>query len=204
MQAWSVVQWNVLRAMAQMQVRPLPFLTSVDAPDAPISIVGQVRYERPQTGDLTTVYDPVQIAQGFVSAGVNAVSLFTDDVIEHDGLVDLTLINDAMQYSQTPVISQNYILHEYHILEARTAGASVVVLTAGLVPMDRLRQFTSAVHRNRMTAVVEIFNEAQLEQVLQWTPQVIGLSRANFEDESVDLDFVAGAAQRKSRMGNMS
>lgn len=177
---------NALRAMASMQSRPFPFLTQIDAPTA---IVGQVRYERP-VGHGGAVYDPVPTAQSFVEAGADAIAVFAPGNSDHDITIDLTLINDAMRFSETPIISQDYVLHEYHVVEARAAGASVVTLTAGFVSLDKLRQLTSAVHRNRMTAVVHIHDHNELEAVLAWTPQVIGLSSPDPVSIEVDLDFV--------------
>jgi len=178
---------EALRAVASMQTRPIPFLTHVNDYT---SIVGQVRYQLPMTGLLSTRYDPVMQSRSYVSSGADAVSLFTDTVVERNGLADMTLINDAMQHTQTPVISQDLILHEYHVVEARAGGASVVVLTSGIVTASKLRNLTSAVHRNRMTAVVMVFEEQQLEDALTWSPQVIGLGSRNPLDHSVDFEFV--------------
>lgn len=177
-----------LRAMASMQARPIPFLTTVGAATA---VVGQLRYELPRTGDLSTRYDPVTIARNYVEVGVDAVSMFTDSVPAYDATVDMTLVNEAMRPEAVPVIYQDYALHEYDVVAARAAGASVVVLTSGLVSAERLRLLTSAVHRNRMTAVVDVFDHAQLAAALGWSPQVIGLSATHPLGTTVDLDHVA-------------
>jgi indole-3-glycerol phosphate synthase len=179
---------DALRAMASMQARPIPFLTTVGAET---TVIGQVRYELPRTGDLSTRYDPVMVARNYVEAGVDAVSMFTDAVPAYDGTVDMTLVNEALRPLKIPVIHQNYALHEYDVVAARAAGASVVVLTSGIVSADRLRLLTSAVHRNRMTAVVHVFDQEHLRATLEWSPQVIGLSAANPLDTTVDMDHIA-------------
>ncbi len=177
-----------LRAMASMQSRPIPFLTTVGAPTA---IVGQVRYQLPRTGDLSTRYDPVMIAKTYVEGGADAIAMFTDAVPEYDGTVDMTLVNEAMRFQNVPVINQDYMIHEYNLVAARAAGASVVVLTSGLLPSEKLRLLTSVVHRNRMTAIVDVFDATQLKHALAWSPQVIGLSGTDPTGYSVDLDHVA-------------
>jgi indole-3-glycerol phosphate synthase len=176
-----------LRAVASMQSRPIPFLTHIGNYTA---IIGQIRYQLPMTGLLSTRYDPVMQARNYVNAGADAVSLFTDTVIERNGMADMTLVNEALQHSQTPVIGQDFVLHEYHVVEARAGGASVVVLTSGIVSASRLRSLTSAVHRNRMTAVVTVFEEKHIEDALTWSPQVLGLGARTALDHSVDFDFI--------------
>jgi indole-3-glycerol phosphate synthase len=179
---------EALRAMASMQARPIPFLTTVGAETA---VVGQIRYELPRTGDLSTRYDPVMIARNYAEVGVDAVSMFTDTVPAYDPTVDMTLVNEAMRPEAIPVIYQDYALHEYDVIAARASGASVVVLTSGIVSAERLRLLTSAVHRNRMTAIVDVFDQEQLAAALGWSPQVIGLSATHPLGTTVDLDHIA-------------
>jgi len=179
---------DALRAMASMQTRPFPFLTTIGGG---VQVVGQIRYRLPVTGDLTTRYDPVRAAKSYVEAGADAIAMFTDAVPEYDSSVDMTLVSEAMGYTQTPVINQDYMLDEYNVIAARATGASVVVLTSGLVPPEKLRLLLSAVHRNRMTAVLDVFDEAQLETALSWSPQVIGLSSTETIGTVADLDCVA-------------
>ena len=179
---------EALRAMASMQSRPVPFLTTIGAETA---IVGQIRYELPRTGDLSTRYDPVTMARNFVEVGVDAVSMFTDSVPEYDNTLDMTLVNEATRSEGVPVIHQDYTIHEYDVVAARAAGASVVILTSGIVSAERLRLLTSAVHRNRMTAVVDVFDEEQLKAALAWSPQVIGLSSTYPLGTVVDMEHIA-------------
>jgi indole-3-glycerol phosphate synthase len=190
---------EAVRAMASMQTRPVPFLTQVGAS---MALVGQVHYTLPRTGklDLDLVHDPVRIAKRYYSYQVDALSIYTDSFPDYDGTVDMALVNDAMHPFGVPVISQNYVLHEYDIVEQRAAGASVVTLTAGLMSNDKLRNLASAAHRNRMTAIVDVFNEEQLAEVLTWSPQVIGLSRPTFDGSGVDMAHIK-ALRAKVTMG---
>ncbi len=176
---------DALRAVASMQRRPLPFLTHVGAQTA---IVGQIRYNVPMTGDLTTRYDPAMRAREYVYAGADAIAVFTDTVIERDGVADLAIVSDVLKYTETPVISQDYVLTEYHVVSARAAGASAVILHAGTVPQVQLRSLMSLVHRNRMTAVITVYDREQLDAVCKLSPQVIGLAGSSPLDNRVDCN----------------
>ncbi|MFZ4816838.1 MAG: hypothetical protein ACOYL5_20045 [Phototrophicaceae bacterium] len=178
---------TTLRAMAAMQSRPVPLLMENRLQ---ITLIGQISYEDPLSEDTQDIYDPIPLALDFVDEGVHAVALFNDTSVEREGFTDLTLVNDALKASNTPLISQDYILHEYHIVESRAAGASAVTLNASLVNKDLLRSLTGAAHRNLMTGIVHVFNALQLDDALEWSPQVIGLSSSDPLINAVDLEFV--------------
>src|SRR5688500_10750561 len=162
---------EAVRALASMQKRPQPVLNTVTA-DAQVVLIGQIKYT-PAQGNNTLDYDPVASALRYAKAGVEAVSLLTDETLYQGGLDDLVLVSRAVT---VPVISQDFILDEYQIVEARAAGASALLLTSAVLEPPLLRTLVSATQRNRMTAIVEIHTAKELEYALRLSPYVIGIS----------------------------
>ena len=162
---------EAVRALASMQKRPQPVLNTVTA-DAQVMLIGQIKYTQPQTNGSTD-YDPVATALRYAKAGVEAVSLFTDEALYQGGLDDLVLVSRAVN---VPVISQDFILDEYQIIEARAAGASALLLSSAVLEPALLRTLVSATQRNRMTAIVEIHTPDELDYALHLSPYVIGIS----------------------------
>jgi indole-3-glycerol phosphate synthase len=160
---------EAVRALASMQKRPLPFLNTV-TDDSAMLLIGQVRYSQRTDG-----YDPVAMALRFAAAGADAIALFTDDSLYPADLDDLVMLSRAVSI---PVIGQNYYTDEYQIVEARAAGASALMLYAGLVDHSLLRTLVSSTQRNRMTAVVEVHDLDELDYALGLSPYVISLSSA--------------------------
>ncbi|MBZ0282901.1 MAG: hypothetical protein K8L97_19330 [Anaerolineae bacterium] len=166
---------EAVRALASMQKRPQPVLSSV-MQDAPVMLIGQIKYA-PDTEPRRGGYDPVASAVKLVKNGADAVALFTDETLYQGGLDDLVLVSRAVS---VPVISQDYFLDEYQIVEARAAGASALMLRAGILEPSALRTLVSATQRNRMTAIVEVHNSAELEHALKLSPYVIGIHPRDF------------------------
>ena len=164
---------EAIRALASMQKRPLPVLSTVTN-GAQLTLVGQVSH--PVTA---AAYDPVSAALRLMRAGVDALSLFTDDTIYESGLSDLTLVARAVN---APLITLDYIFDEYQVVEARAAGAAGVLLYAALLDNTTLRTLVSAIQRNRMTAIVQLSSVDELQPVLTISPPVIGL----YSDHPVD------------------
>jgi len=177
---------EAVRALATMQKRPQPILRTVTA-DAQVMLIGQIKYIQPE-GDGAGDYDPVATALRFSNAGVEAVSLFTDETIYQGGLDDLVLVSRAVK---VPVISQDYILDEYQIIEARAAGASAIVLSSAILEPSILYKLLSATHRNSMTAIVEVHNPDELNYALSLSPYVIGISNRDPWTREIDVGNIA-------------
>ncbi len=166
---------EAVRALASMQKRPQPILATVSQ-DVPTLMIGQVKYSPARSHAPRENYDPVTTALRFVKYGCDAVTLFTDEALYEGGLDDLVLISRAIG---VPVISQNYILDEYQIVEARAAGASALVLSSAILEPPALRALVSSTQRNRMTAIVEVYTPDQIEYALSLSPYVIGITNRN-------------------------
>lgn len=149
-------------AVAQMQNRPRYLLDAFDHPSR-VAIIGQVT--------RTPTYDPVAVALRWRLAGADAVAFFTDHAIYSDDLDDLLLV--ARGVRQMPVIYQNYVLDEYHVISARAADASALVLHGTLLPRDMLRRAVSATQRWKMTAIVQVATPGDLEYANLLSPHII-------------------------------
>lgn len=182
---------EAVRALARMQNRPSPILSTVPGEDEPVIIIGQIKHTLSQQGQI--VYDPVGTALRYIHRGVDAISLFTDEIIYENGLDDLMLVSGA---AHVPVVSQDYVLDEYEVIEARAAGASALVLSAAVLDRATLRNLISDTQRNRMTAIVQVHNEAQLDYALSLSPHVIGLSSDDPLTPEIELDLEATRRMR--------
>jgi indole-3-glycerol phosphate synthase len=129
----------------------------------------------------------VAMAVRYAREGVDGIALFTDETVYSGGLDDLMFVSRAVR---VPVVSQDYILEEYQVVEARAAGASAVVLSASVLDSATLRAMVSATQRNRMTAIVEVTNREQLEQVTTFSPQVVALNSTDPETHEVNVELM--------------
>ncbi len=175
---------EAVRALASMQQRARPILSTVAGEDEPVVIIGQIKHDLGMNG--STVYDPVGTALRYVQRGVDAVALFTDQILYENGLDDLMFVANA---SYRPVISQDYVLDEYEIVEARAAGASALLLDSAILDNDTLRKMISDTQRNLMTAIVQVHNLEELDYAISLSPHVISISTDNPFTPEIELDL---------------
>ncbi|MBN8621496.1 MAG: hypothetical protein J0L63_21465 [Anaerolineae bacterium] len=165
---------EAVRALASMQKRPQPVLSGIRGDTAAITLIGQIRGEvDSHPGDVT---EPGALAKRLEDAGVDAIALFTDNYMDTNGL---DMLVDVVRQVNVPVISEDVVIDEYQVVEARAAGASALLLRSSILEPQLLRSLVSATQRNRMTAVVEASTLAEVEYALSLSPYVIALSSRN-------------------------
>lgn len=153
---------DAVLALAQMQPRPRSVLNYSNDREG-ITVIAQIsRHE---------IYDPVTSALHCMYNGADALAFFTDHSIYDDALDDMLLLARAVP--DVPVLHKNYCLEEYEIMAARASDASGMFLYASLVDANMLRRLVSMTQRWKMSAVVQVDDETQLETVLGLSPHAI-------------------------------
>jgi indole-3-glycerol phosphate synthase len=165
-------------ALAEMQRRPFPVLNYVTGGEM-VTLIGQVTYAE--------TYDPVGASLKFVRAGVDAVAFFTDRLVYPTGLDDLLLVSRGVK---RPVISQDFVLNEYHVTEFRAAGAAALTLYASVLEPVMLRRAVSVTQRWRMAAVVQVANDEHLALAAALSPHVIAVGDPDIPDPDHDLHLL--------------
>ncbi len=185
-----------LSALSTIRRRPVPVADVLRGKD--LSLIATVkRYEinGKQLIDPER-YHLVDLARNFVSAGASAVSVATNPRYYVGDLHDLALISGEVK---VPTIRQDFIFDEYQVIETRASGADGLILIASMLGQQRLRNLLSLTQRLRMTAIVMIHNEEELERALELDPRIIGINNRNWEDFSINLERTMELSKRIPR-----
>jgi indole-3-glycerol phosphate synthase len=165
-------------ALAEMRERPAPILNVV-TDGSRVLLIGRV--------SLDETYDPVAAALRCVRDGADAIAFFTDMRVYSKGMDDLLLV--ARGIPSTSVVCQNYILNEYHVTEARAAGAAAIVAHSTVLDKAALRQVVSLAHRLKMTSIVQVSHEEELDYTTALSPHVIGFGDGNSTEFDAERDI---------------
>jgi indole-3-glycerol phosphate synthase len=169
--------FSAMLTLADMQSRPLPSLNEIR--DTPL-FIGHIA--------LDELYDPVATALRFARIGLDAISLFTDTTIYSKSSEDLLLVSRAMK--NLPVITQNYTLNTYNLLEQRANGASGVILDASILSHAELRELTSLSHRLKMTVIIRVNNIHQALQIADIAPHAVCVGEETRYRADYDLPLI--------------
>lgn len=151
-----------------------------------LSIIAEVKYRSPSKGILRADFDPVSLALSYQAGGARAISVLADSRFFGGGaFVVRQVANDTR--IQLPVMYKDFIISEYQILEARAAGADAVLIIARIISNQKLSALLKLAARLGMDALVETFDENDIEMALTCGASIIGIN--NRDLNSFETDF---------------
>ena len=92
---------------------------------AGLSVIAEVKRSSPSKGDLADIPDPAALARAYAAGGPTRSRVLTEQRRFGGSLEDLRAVRAAVS---TPLLRKDFIVTEYQLLEARAAGADLVLL----------------------------------------------------------------------------
>jgi indole-3-glycerol phosphate synthase len=165
---------------------PLDFRAALTNPSrkAP-RLIAELKRRTPSKGFLGNVLDPAAFARTCYENGAAAISVITEERYFDGSLRDLETI--SAEGLPVPLLRKDFLFDRYHLLEARAAGASAVLLIAAALPSSLLEDLAKEAIELELTPLVEIRNESDLERALSAGARVIGVNNRDLQDFSVNL-----------------
>src|SRR3954468_17205170 len=137
---------------------PMPHLR---APGS--SVIAEVKRRSPSKGDLADIPDPAELAQRDDAGGGAAISVLTEQRRFGGSLDDLRAVRAAVDI---PVLRKDFIVTSYQLLEARGAGADLVLLIVAALTDEELRRLHDEARELGLTVLVEVHDEAETERAV--------------------------------------
>ncbi|HEX3012746.1 MAG TPA: indole-3-glycerol phosphate synthase TrpC [Methanobacterium sp.] len=146
-----------------------------------ISVICEYKPASPSKGDISNllVEDVVPL---YDKGGASAVSVLTEQTFFKSSIKNLRI---ASKTSKLPLLRKDFVMDEYQIYEARSCGASAVLLMAGVY--KDLRFGIDLCHYLEMDALVECKNRKEIEMAKKAGAEIIGINNRDFNDFSIDF-----------------
>ena len=165
-----------------------PALNALDflAPAPQIKILAEVKRASPSRGQMADIPDPAALAKIYAENGASAISVLTEERKFKGSLEDLIAVRDNVE---VPLLRKDFIANEYQILEARAAGADIILLIVAGLPqkdIERLKHFTEELG---MTAFVETHSEDELKRALDVDTKMVGINARDLSTFETDRNL---------------
>ncbi len=168
-------------------------LADIDAPRDPMphfrapgsSVIAEVKRRSPSKGDLAEIADPAELAKAYAAGGAAAISVLTEQRRFGGSLADLRAVRAAVD---TPVLRKDFIVEPYQVLEARVAGADLILLIVAALDDGALRSLHDLARELGLTVLVEVHDEAETERAVALDAELIGVNARNLKTLVVDND----------------
>jgi indole-3-glycerol phosphate synthase len=147
------------------------------------SVIAEVKRRSPSKGDLADIPDPAALASAYERGGAAAVSVLTEERRFGGSLDDLQEVRAAVQI---PVLRKDFVVDPYQLIEARAAGADLVLLIVAALPGDSLQSLYDHARDLGLTALVEVHDEPEAERALAVGAHLVGVNARNLKTLEVD------------------
>ena len=173
-----------LMAATQDTPSPRDFLAPFrDTPS--IRLIAEVKKASPSKGIIRSDFDPVEIAKAYEAGGASCLSVLTDEQYFQGHLDYLKAVKPAVSL---PVLRKDFVVHPYQVFEARVAGADAVLLIAECLSRQELRGLYQLIRELGMTALIELHDPANLDNVLNTGTELVGINNRDLTTFEVNLD----------------
>jgi len=149
-----------------------------------VGIIAEIKRRSPSAGDIRADLDPVRYATAYQAGGAVAVSVLTEEAHFGGSLQDLENVTRAISI---PALRKDFIVDELQLLEARAAGASLVLLIVRALTDQALRRLATAAEELGLATLVEAHNRQELDRALAVSPTAVGINNRDLGTFVTDL-----------------
>jgi indole-3-glycerol phosphate synthase len=149
-----------------------------------MSVIAEVKRRSPSRGDLAPDLDPAIQAGRYAAGGAAAISVLTEPEFFGGSAGDLTTV---VRKTGIPVLRKDFILDESQIWEARSWGASAVLLIVAALDDAQLTDLIGSAAEVGLDALVEVHDTEEARRAVDAGAEIVGVNNRDLRDFSVDL-----------------
>lgn len=150
-----------------------------------ISFICEVKRASPSKGLIAPDFPYLDIARDYERAGASAISCLTEPFWFKGRDEYLAEISNAVTI---PVLRKDFTVDEYMIYQAKTLGASAVLLICSILSKEQLSEYLGIAHSLGLSALVEAHDEDEVRTALSVGAGIIGVNNRDLRSFTVDIN----------------
>ena len=150
-----------------------------------ISCICEVKRASPSKGLIAPDFPYLDIARDYERAGASAISCLTEPYWFKGRDEYLAEISNAVKI---PVLRKDFTVDEYMIYQAKTLGASAVLLICSILSKEQLSEYLGIAHSLGLSALVEAHDEDEVRTALSVGAGIIGVNNRDLRTFTVDIN----------------
>lgn len=170
------------RALALPSDTGFPFEKNLAAEG--IHFICECKKASPSKGLIAPDFPYLEIAKQYEAAGAGAISVLTEPKWF---MGSNEYLREIAANVKIPVLRKDFTVDEYMIYEAKTLGASAVLLICALLPEETIREWIGICDSLGMSALVEAHDENEVMMAARAGARIIGVNNRNLKDFTVDI-----------------
>ena len=151
-----------------------------------VKVLAEIKRASPSKGKLNAITDVVTLAMTYQTGGASAISVLTESRGFLGSLDDLRAVRAA---TNIPLLRKDFISTEYQILEARAAGADIILLIVAGLPSGRLIELKQFAEQLGLAVLVETHNEGEVRFAVDIDTKLLGINARDLSTFETDRDL---------------
>ena len=185
----QVVKQEALEQRIASADAPRGFRAALTTPGT--AIIAEIKRRSPSKGPLNDDLNPRELASAYARGGAVAISVLTEPDFFRGSMEDLKAAREA----GLPVLRKDFIVDPFQVFEARAWGADAVLVIVRALG-DEFPSLVRAVEALGMDALVEVFDDADLDRALDAGAATIGINHRDLTTFEVDPERTQKLAPR--------
>ncbi|MDO4459073.1 MAG: indole-3-glycerol phosphate synthase TrpC [Clostridia bacterium] len=169
-------------AMAMNLNTGFPFEKALRKDD--IAFICECKKASPSKGLISPDFPYLEIAKAYEEAGASAISVLTEPKWFMGRNEYLKEITDTVKI---PCIRKDFTVDEYMIYEAKTLGASAVLLICSILSEEKLKEYIEICDSLGLSALVEAHTEEEINMAIRAKARIIGVNNRDLKTFTVDV-----------------
>jgi len=170
-------------AEARRDIRPFGDALKAPGPSG-VNIIAEVKRASPSKGAIRAGLDPAGLAAAYAAGGATALSVLTEANFFMGSPADLMLARAAIPL---PVLRKDFIVCDYQVYESAAMGADALLLIVRILSEAELADLIGLAAGLGLTALVEVYAEADLQAAGRAGARLIGINNRNLASFDTDL-----------------
>ena len=150
-----------------------------------MSYICEVKKASPSKGLIAPDFPYVKIAKEYEAAGASAISCLTEPFYFQGSDRYLEEITAAVNI---PVLRKDFTVDEYMIYQAKSLGASAVLLICAILDDGELRAYRQLAKELGLDALIEAHDEYEVGRVLNLGAEIVGVNNRDLRTFQVDMN----------------
>ncbi|MHC1712212.1 MAG: indole-3-glycerol-phosphate synthase [Solidesulfovibrio sp.] len=188
-----------LKALEASEMLPKPYagkrpsFSDALLAHGPIAVVAEYKRASPSKGDINLGLSPEEVAAIYAASGAAAISVLTEETY-FKGSVDYL---ETMSGAGLPMLRKDFLLHPLQVVETAATKASALLLIVRMLTDAELSEMLGLTYDRGLEAVVEVFDEADLDRAEAVGAHIIQVNNRNLATLKTDLAVSRRLAARK-------
>ena len=150
-----------------------------------MSYICEVKKASPSKGLIAPDFPYPAIAKEYEQAGASAISCLTEPFYFQGADRYLREIAATVQI---PVLRKDFTVDEYMIYQAKSLGASAVLLICAILDDGELRAYRQLAKELGLDALVEAHDEYEVDRALNLGAEIVGVNNRDLRTFQVDMN----------------